>query len=117
MENYDLSLLVSDVAAVIRARGRERAIVVGHDWGGIVAWRFAMTRPEMTEKLVILNLPHPRGLSRELATNAEQRKNSAYARRFQQEGAHTDLTAEGLTFWIKEPLASRAGGRTCRVLP
>ena len=103
VENYDMKLLVADVAAVIRERGRERAIIVGHDWGGAVAWTFAMTRPEMTEKLVILNLPHPRGLGRELANNPEQRKNSAYARRFQQEGAHTNLTAEGLTFWIKEP--------------
>ena len=105
VENYDMKFLVSDVAAVIQARGRERAIVVGHDWGGIVAWTFAMTHPEMTEKLVILNLPHPRGLNRELANNPEQRKNSAYARRFQQEGAHTNLTAEGLTFWIKDPAA------------
>ncbi len=105
VENYDLKLLVSDVAAVIRARGRDKAIIVGHDWGGIVAWTFAMTRPEMTEKLVVLNLPHPRGLSRELAHNPEQQKNSAYARRFQQEGAHTNLTAEGLTFWIKDPAA------------
>lgn len=105
VENYDISLLVADVAAVIRARGRERAIVVGHDWGGAVAWSFAMTRPEMTEKLVILNLPHPRGLNRELVNNPEQRKNSAYARRFQQEGAHTNLTAEGLTFWVKDPAA------------
>ena len=105
VENYDMKFLVSDVAAVIRERGRDRAIVVGHDWGGIVAWTFAMTRPELTEKLIILNLPHPRGLSRELANNPEQRKNSAYARRFQQEGAHTNLTAEGLTFWIKDPAA------------
>jgi pimeloyl-ACP methyl ester carboxylesterase len=103
VENYDISLLVADVAAVIRARGRERAIIVGHDWGGVVAWKFAMTLPEMTEKLVVLNLPHPRGLSRELANNPEQQKNSAYARRFQQEGAHTNLTAEGLTFWVKDP--------------
>ena len=105
VEQYDLKLLVSDVAAVIRARGREKAIIVGHDWGGMVAWSFAMTRPEMTEKLVVLNLPHPRGLSRELANNPVQQKNSAYARRFQQEGAHTNLTAEGLTFWVNDPAA------------
>lgn len=103
VENYDLRLLVADVAAVIRARGRERSIIVGHDWGGMVAWTFAMTQPEMTEKLVILNLPHPRGLSRELANNPKQQENSAYARRFQLEGAHTNLTPEGLTFWIKDP--------------
>jgi pimeloyl-ACP methyl ester carboxylesterase len=105
VEHYDMKILVADVAAVIRARGRERAIVAGHDWGGMVAWTFAMTLPEMTEKLVILNLPHPRGLTRELANNPDQQKNSAYARRFQQEGAHTNLTAEGLTFWIKDPAA------------
>jgi pimeloyl-ACP methyl ester carboxylesterase len=105
VENYDMKFLIADVAAVIRARGRESATIVGHDWGGAVAWTFAMTHPGMTEKLVILNLPHPRGLRRELATNPEQQKNSAYARRFQQEGAHTNLTAEGLAFWIKDPAA------------
>ena len=105
VEAYDIRNLVADVAAVIRERGRDRAIVVGHDWGGAVAWTFAMTRPEMTEKLIVLNLPHPRGLSRELAQNPVQRKNSEYARRFQQEGAHTNLTAEGLTFWVKDPAA------------
>lgn len=103
VENYDMQLLVADVEAVIRSRGRDRAIIVGHDWGGAVAWLFAMTRPAMTEKLVVLNLPHPRGFARELARNPEQQKNSAYARGFQQEGAHTNLTAEGLTFWIKDP--------------
>lgn len=103
VEQYDMSLLVEDVAAVIRERGRDKAVVVGHDWGGAVAWSFAMRHPEMTERLAILNLPHPRCLARELANNPEQRKNSAYARRFQQEGAHTNLTAEGLAFWIKDP--------------
>jgi pimeloyl-ACP methyl ester carboxylesterase len=101
--NYDMKLLSADVAAVIRARGQERAIIAGHDWGGAVAWHLAMTRPEMVEKLIVLNLPHPRGLMRELATSAEQQKSSAYARKFQEEGAHTTLTAEGLTFWIKDP--------------
>jgi pimeloyl-ACP methyl ester carboxylesterase len=105
VEHYDMSALVEDVAAVVRARGRERAIIVGHDWGGAVAWSFAMKRPEMTEKLIILNLPHPRGIGRELARNPEQQKASAYARRFQQEGAHTNLTAEGLAFWVADAKA------------
>lgn len=102
VENYDMRLLVSDVATVIRARGRERAVIVGHDWGGAVAWSFAMMQPEMTEKLVILNLPHPRGLLRELANNPEQQRSSAYAREFQREGSHTNLTPEGLAFWVKD---------------
>lgn len=101
-EQYDLAVLVEDVAAVIRASRRDKAIIVGHDWGGAVAWTFAMKKPELTDKLVILNLPHPRGLWRELARNPDQQKASAYARRFQQAGAHTNLTAEGLTFWVKD---------------
>ena len=105
VEHYDLGLLVADVAAVIEACGETKAIIVGHDWGGAVAWRFAMTRPEMTEKLIVLNLPHPRGLLRELAHNPEQQKSSAYAREFQREGAYTNLTAEGLSFWVTDPLA------------
>jgi pimeloyl-ACP methyl ester carboxylesterase len=104
VEKYDMATLVSDVAAVVRARGRDKAVIVGHDWGGAVAWSFAMMHPEMTERLVILNLPHPRGLARELATNPEQQRASSYARVFQMEGAHTNLTAAGLAFWVKDPV-------------
>ncbi|MFT7479545.1 MAG: pimeloyl-ACP methyl ester carboxylesterase, partial [Gammaproteobacteria bacterium] len=82
VEAYDMQLLVADVAAVIRDAGAEKASIVGHDWGGAVAWTFAMYEPEMTEKLVILNLPHPNGMARELAENAEQKANSQYARNF-----------------------------------
>jgi pimeloyl-ACP methyl ester carboxylesterase len=105
VEHYDMRLLVGDVAAVIKHLGRDKAIIVGHDWGGIVAWTFAMMMPEMTEKLIILNLPHPRGLNRELAHNPQQQKNSQYARNFQQEGFHKNLTAEGLARWVKDEKA------------
>src|SRR6266511_1688371 len=60
-------------------------------------------KPKGVEKLIILNLPHLRGLSRELANNPQQQKNSQYARDFQQPDAHTKVTAEGLTFWVKDP--------------
>ena len=67
--SYAIANLVADVAAVVRHAGVERATIVGHDWGGAVAWQFAFARPELTERLVILNLPHPRGMGRELAGN------------------------------------------------
>jgi pimeloyl-ACP methyl ester carboxylesterase len=50
-EHYDMRLLVADVAAVIRHLGRERATVVGHDWGGVVAWQVAMHLPQMVDNL------------------------------------------------------------------
>ncbi len=96
IENYDMKLLAGDVVAVIRHLKRDKAILVGHDWGGAIAWGVAMNLPQIVEKLIIVNLPHPRGLSRELANNPQQQKNSQYARNFQQEDAHLKLTPEGL---------------------
>ena len=112
VEQYRMPLLVADVAAVIRHHGEDSAIVVGHDWGGIVAWTFALTRPAMTERLVILNLPHPNGLSRELRTNPEQYEHSSYARTFQEKGPDAPdvffgrpMTPQTLSGWVKDPAA------------
>ena len=105
VENYDVRLLVGDVAAVIKALGKDKAIIVGHDWGGMVAWQVALNLPQMTEKLIILNLPHPRGLTRELANNPAQQKASAYARNFQKPEA--TATPEQLAFWVKDPEAKK----------
>jgi len=114
VENYAMPLLVSDVGAVIRHLGEERAIIVGHDWGGIIAWQFALNVPEMTEKLVILNLPHPNGLIRELRTNPQQYENSSYARTFQEKSADAPdvffgrpMTAETMSGWVKDPEARK----------
>ncbi|MBK6797705.1 MAG: alpha/beta hydrolase [Acidobacteria bacterium] len=107
VENYDMKFLVGDVAAVIKHLGREKAIVVGHDWGGAVAWSTAMMMPQIVDKLIILNLPHLRGLSRELANNPQQQKNSQYARNFQKEDAHKMLKAEQIAGWVKDPEARK----------
>ncbi len=107
VESYDMKHLVEDVVAVIKDRGVEKATVVGHDWGGAVAWSVAMMRPEVVDKLVILNLPHPRGLMRELANNPAQQRNSQYARNFQKPDAHKKLTATGLALWVKDPAAKK----------
>ncbi|MGB9713980.1 MAG: alpha/beta fold hydrolase [Candidatus Bathyarchaeales archaeon] len=59
VDNYRLHLIAGDVLGLIHALGEERAVVVGHDWGGIVAWNLAAFNPQVVEKLVILNAPHP----------------------------------------------------------
>jgi pimeloyl-ACP methyl ester carboxylesterase len=109
-----MPLLLDDVAAVIRHRGREKAIVVGHDWGGAIAWYFALNRPEMVEKLVILNLPHLNGLVRELWNNPKQYENSAYARAFQEKDPSAPdvffgmpMTPETLSGWVRDPEAKK----------
>jgi epoxide hydrolase 4 len=103
VENYRTERLVGDLLAVVKHFGSGKAIVVGHDWGGLVAWTFAMTHPELTDRLIVLNLPHPRGLLRELATNPEQQKNSQYARNFQQPDAAKHISIDALSGWVKDP--------------
>ena len=102
VENYAIAKLVGDVDAVVKHFKQKKATLVGHDWGGLIAWSYAMTHPEKTERLVILNLPHPKGLQRELANNPQQQKNSAYARLLQQEDAAKLMTPEMLTMWVKD---------------
>ncbi len=112
VENYAMPHLVADVASVIKHLGRDQATIVGHDWGGAVAWQFAFALPQMTERLIVLNLPHPNGMGREMATNPEQQQNSDYARKFR-EGSHTDadimfggpMNVDTLSGWVSDPEA------------
>ncbi len=105
VENYKVDKLVGDIDAVVRHFKADKAIIVGHDWGGIVAWSYAMAHPDKTDKLVILNLPHPKGLARELANNPQQQKASQYARNFQQPDAASKVKPEMLAFWVKDSAA------------
>ena len=109
-EAYAMSHLVQDVLGVLEAEGASEATIVGHDWGGAVAWQVALRHPEVTRNLVILNLPHPNGLMRELTLNDSQRRNSAYAQTFKQ-GSPKDpkvffgraMTPQNLAGWVKSP--------------
>jgi pimeloyl-ACP methyl ester carboxylesterase len=66
IESYAMEKVAGDVAALIGHLGAERATVAGHDWGGVAAWWLAMLRPELLERLVIVNAPHPRAFAREM---------------------------------------------------
>jgi pimeloyl-ACP methyl ester carboxylesterase len=63
---YRMEALLGDVVGLIAHAGAERAVIVGHDWGGVIAWQLAMHHPQAVEKLVILNAPHPAAYRREL---------------------------------------------------
>ena len=80
---YDLRTLTDDVGALVAALGRERAIVVGHDWGGAVAWTVAALRPSLVEKLVVLNCPPPQDLARAMLRSPSQLRRSWYILFFQ----------------------------------
>ena len=105
VENYNINRLVDDAAAVIAAEGEKSAVIVGHDWGGATAWNIAMRRPELVEKLAILNMPHPYSLARELATNPDQVKYSQYARNFLDPEFYRQISLERLGNWVSGPAA------------
>jgi pimeloyl-ACP methyl ester carboxylesterase len=80
---YSLDTLVADVLGLIDASGHSRATVIGHDWGGVVAWRAIETNPTRFEKAVILNAPHPAAMIREVRGNLGQFLKSWYTLAFQ----------------------------------
>ncbi len=83
IRNYRIDMLVEDIVGLIQAAGQKKARIVGHDWGGMVAWWLALRHPEMVEKLVILNVPHPQVFAKTLRTDSYQLRKSWYAAMFQ----------------------------------
>ncbi|OWY67438.1 epoxide hydrolase [cyanobacterium TDX16] len=56
---YVMAEFIKDIEGVIKGLGYDKCILVGHDWGGAIAWSFAYAHPEMVERLIVLNIPHP----------------------------------------------------------
>lgn len=93
---YALSELVGDAVAVLDAAGAERAEVVGHDWGAVVAWGLAAQHPGRVVSLTAVSVPHPRAYGAALAGDADQQQRSAYIGLFRQaERAERVLLADG----------------------
>jgi pimeloyl-ACP methyl ester carboxylesterase len=78
IRDYAITQLMADVEGLIDAAGKTKALIVGHDWGGAVAWWLATHRPERVEKLVIINVPHPLVMRRLLSTSIRQLLRSWY---------------------------------------
>lgn len=83
LSDYRIDEMVMDIVGLINAAGHGKAFVVGHDWGAMVAWWLALRHPELIEKMVIMNVPHPRVFQRQLRSNIKQIFKSWYAGWFQ----------------------------------
>ena len=79
---YHLDRLVEDVGGLIDAAGAKETLLIGHDWGAIIAWYVAIRKTRPLEKLIIMNVPHPACFLRELKT-FDQLKRSWYMLAFQ----------------------------------
>ncbi len=83
VENYRLDRLIGDVAALFDAVGARRRLLIGHDWGAIIAWCFAIERVQPLDGLVIMNVPHPTVFAKVLRASWRQRRRSWYVAFFQ----------------------------------
>jgi pimeloyl-ACP methyl ester carboxylesterase len=80
---YRLEVVAADVIGLIDAAGRERACLVGHDWGGMVAWWLAIHAPHRLARMVIINAPHGAAMRQQLRRHPAQWLRSAYIGWFQ----------------------------------
>lgn len=83
IKDYSLPLVAKDIVELIHSLGYEKAHIVGHDWGGGVGWQLALEYPEVVDRLVVLNCPHPAAFRKALKTNRRQLFKSWYMFFFQ----------------------------------
>ncbi|UCH23082.1 MAG: alpha/beta hydrolase [Deltaproteobacteria bacterium] len=103
VEQYNIKELIEDLRALAVHLGHKKFILVAHDWGGAVAWSFAMRHPEWLEKLIIINAPHPAIFARELLYNTAQQKASGYMILFRSPEAEQELSANNYA-WLRDAL-------------
>jgi epoxide hydrolase 4 len=100
--DYRMQVLVADVRTVLaQLAGDQPATLVGHDWGGIIAWEFARIYPELLHQLVIINAPHPAIFARELAHNRAQRRASRYVLLFRRRFLAEWVLRAGNYAWLR----------------
>ncbi|MFX1573348.1 MAG: alpha/beta fold hydrolase [Promethearchaeota archaeon] len=93
IEQYQTHYMVEDLRTLVEDHfGRESFILVGHDWGGVVAYPFANRHPNLVEKLIIINAPHPNVFAKLLAKNKDQQKSSQYVLFFRSNRAEEMLS-------------------------
>jgi pimeloyl-ACP methyl ester carboxylesterase len=92
-EQYRVEYLIEDLRLLAEHLGHKRFILIGHDWGGAVAWAFALRHPDYLEKLIIINAPHPGVFNRELQENPAQQRASQYMLMFRGSQAEQVLSA------------------------
>lgn len=106
VDRYRIKILVEDLRQLAEHLGHKKFTLVGHDWGGAVAWAFALYHPDCLEKLIIINAPHPAIFERELRENPAQQKASEYMLMFQRpREPEKTLSANNYAFLIEAVLS------------
>ncbi|MEC4719386.1 alpha/beta hydrolase [Noviherbaspirillum sp. CPCC 100848] len=104
---YKAKHIVEDLRLLASSLGYEKFVMVAHDWGGAIAWNFAIALPQLLQKLIIVNAPHPYLFMRALAQDPSQRKSSAYMNWLRAEGSEAALAKN--EFKLVESLLTSLG--------
>lgn len=111
VEHYKLNLLLDDVRELIQHLGHKKCVLIGHDWGGFIAWAVAGVFPGCVDKLIIINAPHPAIFVRELRENPAQREASQYMLTFRNNPGIEELISSnnfaGFNQMFLDPLIAR----------
>ena len=102
IEAYKTDTLVDDIFALAEALGLERFALVGHDWGGAIAWSAALRSDPRLTRLAIINAPHPVIFQRSLIESADQRAASQYIRAFRTPGFEEAVEAMGFDAFFEK---------------
>jgi pimeloyl-ACP methyl ester carboxylesterase len=106
VEAYKTATLVDDVFALADALSIDRFSLVGHDWGGAVAWAAAMRGDRRLERLAIVNSPHPFLFQKSLIDDSGQRAASQYINAFRAPGIETMIESKGFDWFFEKTFSS-----------
>ena len=106
VDEYETDKLIGDIFALAEAFGVERFALVGHDWGGAIAWPAAMRNDPRLTKLAIINAPHPLIFQKSLIEDADQRAASQYINWFRVPGAEKAIEAMGFEAFFQKTFMS-----------
>lgn len=99
VEAYKIDRLVADIECVVQKLGGHPVALVGHDWGGVIAWAVAASRPDLVRQLIVVNAPHPALLARRIADTPAQAAASSYITRLAAPKSERTLLEGGLDFF------------------
>jgi pimeloyl-ACP methyl ester carboxylesterase len=105
VDDYQVKYMVEDLRQLAEKLGYKKFTLVAHDWGGYIAWWFAIVHAEYLDKLVIINAPHPAIFNRELTDNPAQQHASAYMTFFRSPGAEKTLSANNYKLFVNTVFA------------
>jgi pimeloyl-ACP methyl ester carboxylesterase len=108
VEYYETDKIVQDAMALMDALGFDRFTLVGHDWGGAVAWTAALQHPIRVQRLVIVNAPHPLVFQKSLIEDEPQRAASQYINFFRTPGAEAAILGMGLETFLEKVMLAHA---------